>query len=371
MKPEQRNQEEQAPMIYRELGRQLHLPEQRIRALEQQIRRKAAEQKTDSPVYMSGRKKKFRTENWLGYRFAPIAACAVLAVTGALFYRAGMMRNSEFETAESDYEVVIQSDLPEQTNLTTAADAVQTVTSVLTSQAEHAQTGTENPQTDAARQTDPPAQTAPPAVTDRPASATAAAQTTTEIRQTTPEPQTVSTTVTTEMPEEPPVMTEVVTAPPPTVILPEVPEAAIIALDDSIAHPGETVRAKVYFTRTAATDGFEVHLRVQSMADVPLPEVLSCSYPIQENSDVRISLLCFYDEKTDTYNAVFGESFESTIPAGTALMELELRIPENVPAGTVYEFYDPSLRAEAPKIISREYPDGIENAVYIGCIFVQ
>ncbi len=86
---------------------------------------------------------------------------------------------------------------------------------------------------------------------------------------------------------------------------------------------------------------------------------------------MRISLLCFYDEKTDTYNAVFGESFESTIPAGTALMELELRIPENAPAGTVYEFYDPSLRAEAPKIISREYPDGIENAVYIGCIFVQ
>ena len=36
--------QDQIPKIYQELGRQLHLPETRIAALEQQIREKAAEQ---------------------------------------------------------------------------------------------------------------------------------------------------------------------------------------------------------------------------------------------------------------------------------------------------------------------------------------
>ena len=371
MKPEQRNQDEQAPMIYRELGRQLRLPEQRISALEQQIRSKAAEQKLDAPVFAANRKKRFRTENWLAYRVAPVAACAMLALTGVLVYRAGMMGNSEFETAESDPDIVVQSDLPVQTDLTTESDAAEMVTAVITADSAHAQTGTDKPQTTQNREPDVQVvQTTAPEEQKQPASAETTSLTTALPPQTTETPVTTKPFTETEPPvttaEEPPVMTEVVTAPP-AVVLPETPENAIFALDNVVGHPGEDVTVIVYFKHDIVLNGFSMYLQLTVMPGDPVPKFVECSNPITKR---RIVPICNNDTEKGLYTAAFMSSSDLSIPAGTELFVLTLHIPEDAAPGTVYQL-EPMREEDQQKVISSEYPDGMPGEFYIGNIFVE
>ena len=132
MRPDKQSEYDHVPGIYRELSRELRLPEQRIREMEQKIRQKAAEKESPSVVVYSGGKAR-RTVRRLAYALAPVAACAVIALTCVIAYKTGMLKPSEYQTAESEPEFAEQTGVYLQTGLTTDAnEQTDTVTEAVT-----------------------------------------------------------------------------------------------------------------------------------------------------------------------------------------------------------------------------------------------
>ena len=380
MKPEQHKFDEQAPEIYRALGRQLRLPEQRISAMEQRIRSKAAEQKEQEGIYVSGGRYRNISAHRFALRAAPLVACAVLMVSGGLIYRAGLLKHSEFETAESDFEVAVQTGTFAETGLTTvaASDAVTQTVTVISGTSESKPDESNMPVTgDPAVQSSVPEQSA---VTD-PQLPAADAQDGTgkQTKATTaPPPVTTEARVTTEVPvttaveDDPPVMTEEMTAPPVQIVLPETPEDAVYALDNVLAHPGEDVTVSVSFRQETAAAGFSLYLELGTLSDAALPQIVSYSYPIAGMTSPRISPICSGDPESGSFIVTWMNGKDVLIPAGTDIVLVTLHIPEDTPSGTVYQLYNPEKQEiDILKVVSVEYPDRVPGSYYIGNIFVE
>ncbi len=374
--------QDQIPKIYQELGRQLHLPETRIAALEQQIREKAAEQeqKHSPAAFIRAEKHRFGTENWLAYRIAPLVACAVLAVTGTMIYRTTTMKPAEYETADSDLEIAEETVTVPTTGLTTdgGSDAGTVTTIVTVTGRETAGSGTDTAASESAAEQTTETETAPqPEETE---AETAADTTVLQADETTAAPKqttlpaastgTVTTLATTEEPdpEGPPVQTEIVTLPLQEIEIPETPADAVFALDNVRAHAGERVTVSVYVPQEMSVFGFQFPLQLSALSVVPLPEIVSYEIPAQR---LRLPLTTNLLPAEGFMFVGFADDTEYLIPAGTELFRMTLLIPEDAPSGTVYRLIDLTEGDAAYKAVSREYPSGIPGPYYIGSVYVE
>lgn len=375
MKNDNRNQNEQAPMIYRELSRQLRLPEQRIAEIEQQIRKKAAAKEHPAVIMHTGGKHRISMHK-LAYRAAPVAACALLVLTGAIMHRTGLLRPSEYEIAESEPEFIEQTGVYLQTALTTDADeTIETVTQTVTVYNPVPVQGGESSLTAVPDVTEPP-QTAAlnPATTETAAPRTTAVPQTTAVPETAPPETQTEPPVTTEAvdPNAPPVVVVQETLPPPKVELKELKESVIAAIEDQTAHPGDTITLKLYYRKDIEQYGFQFFIRLKNQSGAPLPEILSHSFPIVHNENVRLEMLTCNDREPGAFTLSQASSAPYTMPAGTELLRLELKIPENVPAGTVYEL-DDSI-GDQKQSIAQSDPSELfvgDDYIYIGKIYIE
>lgn len=381
MKNDNRNQNDQAPMIYRELSRQLRLPEQRIREMEQQIRRKAGEKEHPAVILHTGGARSISMHK-LARRAAPVAACALLVLTGAIMHRTGLLRPSEYEIAESEPEFAEQTGVYLQTALTTDADeTIETVTQTVTVYNPVPVQGGESSLTAVPDVTEPPqtaalnpatTETAAPQVTDAPR--TTAAPQTTAVPETAPPETQTELPVTTEAvdPNAPPVVVVQETLPPPKVELKELKESVIAAIEDQTAHPGDTITLKLYYLKSIEQYGFQFYIRLKNQNGAPLPEILSHSFPIVHNENVRLEMLTCNDREPGAFTLSQASSAPYTMPAGTELLRLELKIPEDVPAGTVYEL-DDSI-GDQIQSIARSDSSGLlggDDYIHIGKIYIE
>ena len=374
MKTDNRNQNDQAPMIYRELSRQLRLPEQRIAEMEQQIRKKAAEKEHPAVILHTGGKRRISMQK-LAYRIGPVAACALLVLTGAIMHRTGLLRPSEYEIAESEPEFIEQTGVYLQTALTTDADeTIETVTQTVTVYNPVPAPGGESSLTAVPDVTEPP-QTAPvnPAPAETAAPRTTAAPQTTAVPETAPPETQTEPPVTTEIidPNAPPVVVVQETLPPPKIEVKERPEEAIVALDNQIAHPGETITLSLRYLADTPQAGFQFYIRLKNQNGAPLPEILSYSFPIAHNEELRLSMLTCNDTVPGAF-IINQAGFDLyTMPAGTELLRLELRIPENVPVGTVYELDDSIPQLQEQKIAALDAKDDLTNDNDDGLVYIS
>ncbi|MBP0967133.1 MAG: hypothetical protein J5722_05840 [Oscillospiraceae bacterium] len=371
MRPDSQNQNDQAPMIYRELSWQLRLPESRIAEMEQQIRKKAAEKEQTAVVMYTGGIRRSPLHK-LAYRIAPVAACALLALTGVFVYQTGLLKHSEYETAESEPEFAEQTGVYLQTVLTTDADeTTETVTEAVTVYNPVPGISGENSLTAPPAETESVQTAAPPAETAEPAAAATVPVTETEPPVTETEPPA---TVTTEAvdPNAPPVVVVQETLPPPKIELKETPESAIAAVDDQKAHPGDTLTIRLVYRKEISQAGFQFFIRVKTTEDVPLPEVIDYDYPIAHDADLRISPTCRTDSEARMFTASFASADLFTVPAGTEVLWIKLYIPEDVPSGTVYELDDSIPPAQMQAIVGLNEKDVISgDAIYIGKIYIE
>lgn len=376
MRPDNQNQNDQAPMIYRELSRQLRLPEQRIAEIEHQIRSKAAEKEQTAVVMYTGGIRRSPLHK-LAYRIAPVAACAMLALSGVFVYRTGLLKPSEYETAESEPEFAEQTGIYQQTVLTTDADeTVETVTEAVTVYNPVTGIGGESVLTAPPAETESVQTAAPPAETTKPAAAVSVTQTEPPVTETEPpatetEPPAAVTTEPVD-PNAPPVVVVQETLPPPKIELKETPDTAIAAVDNRKAHPGDTLTVRLVYRKDTEQAGFQFFIRVKTNEDVPLPEVIDYDYPIAHDAALRISPTCRTDPEARMFTASFASADLFTVPAGTEVLWIKLHIPEDVPSGTVYELDDSILPLQPQAIVGLNETDVISGEdIYIGKIYIE
>lgn len=372
--------QDQIPKIYQELGRQLHLPETRIAAIEQQILEKAEKQKHTPAAFIRAEKRRFGTENWLAYRLAPLVVCAVLAVTGSMIYRTASMKPAEYETAESDVGITEETGTYARTDLTTGGDQhAETITTIVTvspdaetgsakgggkAETTAATAGETETQSQAAETQETKTETSA-AETENAAPETTEAAEGTTIPATTALPAETTAASETEDPDAPPVVTEVVTLPLPEIVLPETPEDAVLALDNVRARAGETVTVSVYVPHEISVFGLQFYLQISSLSDVPLPEIVSYRVPAEK---LRLPLTQNIQAEDGFVCISFASMTEHELAEGTELFNMTLQIPADAPSGTVYQLEDPTGTYKA---VSREYPTGIPGMYYIGNIYVE
>ena len=367
MRPDKQSEYDHVPGIYRELSRELRLPEQRIREMEQKIRQKAAEKETPSVVVYSGGKAR-RTVRRLAYALAPVAACAVVALTCVIAYKTGMLKPSEYQTAESEPEFAEQTGVYLQTGLTTDAnEQTDTVTEAVTVYTPVSGTGAGT-------------LTAVPDVTEAPQDAGQTAPAETEQQETAAQPAATEPVTYTEPavttadvdPNAPPVVVVQETLPPPQFELPETPDSAVVAVDDTKAHPGGDVTVVLSFRQDTELAGFQFFIRVKTLSDAALPEITEYSFPIMHDSAVRISPTCNCNLEEKFLSVTFADAALKTIPAGTELARITLHIPEDVDPGTSYEL-DGSTGKQEQKIVALAKEDDItdQKAFYFGKIYIE
>ncbi len=364
MRPDKLNQNDQAPKLYRELGRQLRLPEQRVSAIEQQIRRKAAE-KQDQTAYIQMHRKPHRTENRLAYRLAPLVASVMVILSGALIYRTGLMKPADYDTAESDVEIVEQTGEITQTGLTTAADSAAETNAATVTVYQSGSTGTESgtePPPVSAEITEPEQTAASAAAAPEPeTTVSSAAATTAETTAETAPP------VTTEAEQDiPPVETALVTLPPPAIDLQETPESAQLAMDNVLVHPGDDVSVCLYFNQPVEVNGMQFGLQLFSPSGAALPVVNAASNPILKVRPRISTLVVNNDTEMRTFYITGAQDNDVVFPAGTELIRLDLHIPEDTPVGTKFEILE-----LLSKFVCESAENGIKLETYYGNIYVE
>ena len=318
----QQDTEMQHGSVYRALLDDFTLPEHRVQALEQRIRREAfTEHRTGFGFYAR--------------RLAPAMLCAAAVIGGVFWMKQTPPEQYSGSGADSNQIVEIVTDLTEltagtdapadtgsavrHTQTRSAAAETTTVTVTETPDTQSAQTASETAATTAVT-TPSSAETAAPVTSaTQPASSTAATESEPPASTGTTASMTVSTTVTT---------TEQTAADPPVQQPRQREEDALLWVEDVTAHAGETVTLKVELPAPLSFAGIQLFLCAETDdAGVPLPqllgmEVLSDTEPSVGVDGSSLSMVWAHPENTE-------------YPAGTLAL-LTVRIPDRIPAGTVY-----------------------------------
>lgn len=350
----QQNDHEERPEIYRQLQGKFQMqPEQmqrlaarlNIRAsaaapAEEPVRRPetmpAASQNADTAEETPIRQNKTFGGYWFAARALPLAACLTLAVAGA-FWLYGSFRQQEnvLDAGSSDVSDYVAEQtapaLTAETSVTTAGTTVtaaQTTVSGTAAQTEITRTETvrTEPVTQtAAAQTDPvQTEDQQGAVTEiRPQTQAPAEQTAKPVTTAAPVTTAVQTTVTQTQ-------TEAVTQQPAE---PEIPDDVNIYMADCTGRAGETIEVGIVFGMDVSIAGIQcdyVFLPQNGFA----PTICSASSGIGGLAGKNEPTINFSDG--EIWLAVaYGEG--RMYPAGTRLLTLLVEIPEDAPAGTVWQ----------------------------------